>query len=82
MAANLHGKNVHTHQDDELNYVFTPIEQSYNSNMKNILLWTSFVEEKKAWANKARVGGMFKIEWKTSRHNILVESLNHWKLDP
>jgi hypothetical protein len=24
----------------------------------------------------------FEIEWKTPRHNILVEFLNNWKLDP
>jgi len=37
-----------THQDDEIGYVFTPIEQSYNNNLKNILLWTSFGEEQRA----------------------------------
>jgi hypothetical protein len=36
MAPNLHGKKMHTHQDDEIKHVFTPIEQSYNSNLKNI----------------------------------------------
>jgi hypothetical protein len=36
------------HQDDEIRYVFTPTKQSYNGNMKNILLWTSFGEEEKA----------------------------------
>ncbi len=25
---------------------------------------------------------MFEIEWKTPRHNILVEFLKNWKLDP
>jgi hypothetical protein len=25
---------------------------------------------------------MFEIEWKTPHHNILVEFLNNWKLDP
>jgi len=25
---------------------------------------------------------MFKFEWKTPHHNILVEFLNNWKLDP
>jgi hypothetical protein len=48
MAANMRGKKVQTHQVDEVRYVFTPIEQSYNSNLKNILLWTSFGEEEKA----------------------------------
>jgi len=38
MVVNMRGKKVHTHQDDEIRYVFTPIEQSYNSNLKNILL--------------------------------------------
>ncbi len=34
--------------DDDVKYVFTPIEQSSNSNLKNILPWTSFGEEEKA----------------------------------
>jgi len=50
--------------------------------LKNILIWTSFGEENKAWENKARLGGLFEIEWKTPWHNILVEFLNNWKLDP
>jgi hypothetical protein len=33
MATNLHGKKVHTHQDDEIKYVFTPIEHNYNGNL-------------------------------------------------
>ncbi len=24
---------------------------------------------------------MFEVDWKTPRHNILVEFLNNWKLD-
>jgi hypothetical protein len=64
-------------QDDEIKYVFTPIEQSCNSNLKNILLWTSSRDEERAWANKARLISMFEIEWKTPRHNILVEFLNN-----
>ncbi len=35
----------------------------------------------KTWANKARLVGLFKIEWKTPHHNILVEFLNNCKLD-
>jgi hypothetical protein len=81
MAANLHGSKMHTHQVDEIRYVFIPIEQSYNSNLKNILLWTSFGEEERAWPNKAGLVGMFEIKWKMPRHNILVEFLNNWKLD-
>jgi hypothetical protein len=81
MAANLRGKKVQTHQDDEVRYLFTPIEQSYNSNLKNILVWTSFREEEKAWANKTRLVGLFEVEWKTPCHNIFVEYLNKWKLD-
>jgi hypothetical protein len=49
--------------------------------LKNILLWTSYGEEEKAWANRIRLVGMFEIEWKTPHHNILVEFLNNWKLD-
>jgi hypothetical protein len=30
--------------------------------MKNILLWTSFGKEEKAWANRAGLVGMFEIE--------------------
>jgi hypothetical protein len=72
---------MHIHQDDEIKYVFTPIKYSYKSNLKNILLWTSFREEEKAWANRARLVSMFDIEWKTPYHNILVKFLNNWKLD-
>jgi hypothetical protein len=46
------------------------------------LLWTSFGEEEIAWANRARLVGLSEIEWKTFHHNILVEFLNNWKLDP
>jgi hypothetical protein len=68
----MRGKKVQTHQVDEVRYVFTPIEQSYNSNLKNILLWTSFREEEKAWANRVGLIGLFEVEWKTPRHNIMV----------
>jgi hypothetical protein len=49
--------------------------------LKNILFWTSFGEEERSWANKARLVGLFEVEWKTPHHNILVEFLNNWKLD-
>ncbi len=81
MAANLCGRKERIYQDDEIRYVFTSTKQSYNGNLKNILLWTSFREEERAWANKARLVGMFEIEWKTLHHNILVEFLSDWKLD-
>ncbi len=45
MVANLRVKKMRTYQDDEIKYVFTPTKQSYNSNLNNILLWTSFGEE-------------------------------------
>ncbi len=45
------------------------------------MLWTSFGEEERAWANKAGLVGLFEVEWITPRHNILVEFLNNWKLD-
>jgi hypothetical protein len=82
MVANLHGKKVCIHQDDEIRYIFTPTKQSYNNNLKNILLWTNVGEEERAWTNKARLVSMFEIEWKIFRHNILIEFLNNWKLDP
>ncbi len=72
---------MNTHQDDEIRYIFTPIEQSYSRNLKNILFGTTSRKEKGAWANKARLVGMFEIEWKTPPHNIMVEFLNNWKLD-
>ncbi len=81
MAINPRGKKVQTHQDDEIRYFFTPTKQNYNSNLKNILLWTSFGEEEKAWANKAGLVDLFEVEWKTPCHNILVEFLNNQKLD-
>ncbi len=82
MATNLHGKKVHTLQDDKIIYVFTPTKHSYNGNLKNILLWTSSKKEERTWANKARLVGLFEIEWKTHGHKIIVEFLNNQKLDP
>jgi hypothetical protein len=79
--ANLHEKRVHIHQDDEIRYVFTPIELNYNSNLKNVFIWTSSRKEEKAWANKARLVGMFEMKWKTFCHNILVEVLNNYKIN-
>jgi hypothetical protein len=32
--------------------------------MRNILLWTSFKKEDKAWGNKAGFLGLFEVEWK------------------
>ncbi len=81
MVANLHGKKVCIHQDDEVRYVSTPTNQSYNSDWKNILLWTSFGEEERTLVNKVGLVGLFEIEWKTPRHNILVEIMINWKLD-
>jgi hypothetical protein len=49
--------------------------------LNNILLWTSSKKEERAWANKARLVNMFEIDWKTPRHNIMVEFMNNWKLD-
>jgi hypothetical protein len=62
-------------------YIFTPIEQTYNNNLNNIFLLTSFKEEERTWANKISLVGLFEIEWKTPCHIILVELLNNWKLD-
>ncbi len=45
------------------------------------MLWTSSGKEEKAWANRARLVGLFEIEWKTPCHNILVEFMNNWKLN-
>jgi hypothetical protein len=81
MAANMCGKKVHTHQDDEIKYVFTTTKQSNNSNLKNILFWTSSGKEKRTWVNKTRLVGMFEIEWKTPHHNILLKFMNNWKID-
>ncbi len=82
MATNLRGKKMRTHQDKEIRYVLTLTKQSYNNDLKNILLWTSCGKEERAQANKVGLVGMFEIEWKTPHHNILVEFLNNWKLDP
>jgi hypothetical protein len=81
MAANLQGKKVKTSQDDEVKYIFTPTKHNYNNNLKNILLLTSLGEEEKKWANKADLVSLFEIEWKIPYHNILVETLNNYKLD-
>jgi len=82
MATNMCGKKMRIHYDDEIRYVFIPIEHNYNNNLKNILFWTSSKEEERVWAKKVRLVGMFEIEWKTPHHNILVEFMNNWKLDP
>jgi hypothetical protein len=49
--------------------------------LKNILLWISFGEEERTWANRIGLLGLFEVEWKAPRHNILVEFLSNWKLD-
>jgi len=74
---------MHTHQHDEIKYVFIPIEQSYNNNLKNILFWTSFGEEKKAWANKAGLIGMFEVEWKhlTTTFWLNLKTIGSWILN-
>ncbi len=46
------------------------------------MLWKSFGKEEKAWVNRARLIGLFEIEWKTPCRNILVEFLNNWQLNP
>jgi hypothetical protein len=81
MAPNLQGKKVWTQQDDEVMYIFTPMEQNHNNKLKNIMLWTSSGEKEKKWANKPGLVCLFKVEWRTPCHNILVEFLNNWKLD-
>jgi hypothetical protein len=45
------------------------------------LLWTSFRKEERARANIVGLVGLFKVEWKTPRHNIIIEYLNNWKLN-
>jgi hypothetical protein len=37
------------------------------------LLWTSFGEEEKTWANITRLVGLFDIEWKTPHQNNIVK---------
>ncbi len=37
MAANMCGKKMCTHQDDEIRYICIPTKQGHNSNLKNIL---------------------------------------------
>ncbi len=73
MATNMHGKKVQSHQDDEVKYIFTPTKQSYNNDLKNILLQTRSRKEEKAWANRAGLVGMFEVECKTTHQNIMVE---------
>ncbi len=73
MVANLQGKKVQTQHDDEVRYIFTPTKENYHNNLKNIMLQTSSRKEERKWANKARLVGLFEIEWKTPCHSILVE---------
>jgi hypothetical protein len=61
MVANLRRKKVQIHQDNDVRYIFTPIKQSYNNNLKNILLWTIFGKEK-TWMNKVGLVGLFEVE--------------------
>ncbi len=58
MATNMRGKKVQTHQDDEVRYIFTPTKHSYNNNLKNILLWTSFKGEERTWVNRVGLVGL------------------------
>ncbi len=77
MAAHMRGKKVQTYQDDEVRYVFIPTYQSYNSNMNNILLWTSSREEERAWANITRLVGLFDIDQNTleTTFSLIFEQL-------
>jgi hypothetical protein len=59
MVANLRRQKVQIHQD--VRYIFTPIKQSYNNNLKNILFWTIFGKEK-TWMNKVGLVGLFEVE--------------------
>ncbi len=77
MTSNLQGKKVQTSQDDEVRYIVICTQQDSNNNLKNIMLWTSFGEEERNWANRASLVGLFEIEQKTPGHNILVEFLNN-----
>jgi hypothetical protein len=61
MVANPRRKKVQIHQDNDVRYIFTPIKQSYNNNLKNILLWTIFGKEK-TWMNKVGLVGLFEVE--------------------
>jgi hypothetical protein len=56
------GKKVHTQQDDEVRYIFTPTKHSYNNNLKNILFWISFGKEERTWVNKVGLVGLFEVE--------------------
>jgi hypothetical protein len=77
MARNLRGKKVQTRQDDEIRYVFTTTKKNYSKNLKHILFCTSYGEEKRAWANRVGLVGVFEVEWQIPCHNILVEFLNN-----
>ncbi len=77
MFANFRRKKVQTQHDAKVRYIFTPTEQSYNNNLKNILFWTSSRKEERKWANKVGLVGSFEIEWKIIRHNMLAELLNN-----
>jgi hypothetical protein len=61
MVANLRRQKVQIHQDNDVRYIFTPIKQSYNNNLKNILFWTIFGKEK-TWMNKVGLVGLFEVE--------------------
>ncbi len=44
------------------------------------MLQISFGKEERKWANRADLVSLFKIEWKTPHHNILVGFFNKWNL--
>ncbi len=77
LATNMWRKKVKTQQNDEVRYIFTPTKYSYNNNLRNILLWTNSREEERICVNKASLVGLFEVEWKIPRHNILVEFFNN-----
>jgi hypothetical protein len=55
MVANLRGKKVQIHKDDEVRMMTLStfsLLQNKVIILKNILLWTSFGKEEKAWENK------------------------------
>jgi hypothetical protein len=57
--------------------IFIPIKQSYNNNLKKILLWIHSKEEERKWANKVRLVGLFEIQW---RLPVIIFWLNFWTI--
>jgi hypothetical protein len=50
--------------------IFTPVEQVYTQELERITTYVKMGKDKKTWAFKVRLVGLFEIEWRISHHFI------------